>query len=496
MEIFGFSGKLGSGKNYVAERMFQPMLPERKTILLAFANHFKIDAIVKAGLDRNKVFGKKDDHTRRVLQVMGTEEGRNKYGENIWINLAEEWRAYYEGLGYERAIIFDVRFPNEVEYIKSVGGTVVRIDSPQRHLATATKEVQENGGELEKILGHASETSLDGYIDFDLVIKNDPEDNAVVQVRDFLRQYAKNYIQERTFFVDVDDTLCECHAYYEDVIDKIEAFLDPFWFQNDILPSQIQKVYRYYISQMRGRVNTTVFIHNRFATDLAWALESTIQELFPDTHPKEIEQYTQRAYNFGMAVYDYPYAPLPGAIDAVRELTKFGKVVLFTLGDRLEQSKKIAGLGLSDLPFEVTHDKCVTTFIGLQRKYPAVEHYMIGDNMLRDIQPAIEAGIQQTYWIHPRTDKDVDTDDVKPYTQVASMEEAVHLITFTMRSRLALKDAIEGMAKVMVNGPDLQLMPRKGQPKMDLYFLNNKIEKGNHLSPFGPTLTELNSELK
>lgn len=468
MEIFGFSGKLGSGKNYVAERMFQAMLPERKTILLAFANHFKIDAIVKAGLDRQKVFGKKDDHTRRVLQIMGTEEGRNKYGEDIWINLAEEWRAYYEGLGYERAIIFDVRFPNEVEYIKRVGGKVVRIEAPERHLETARKEAALNGVELEKIINHASETSLDGYDGYDLVIKNDPQDNAVVQVRNFLRQYAKDTLPEYMFFVDVDDTIGDCHLYYEDTIDKVEKLLDGFTAEQKLPQGHAHAVFRQYVSQMRGRVDTTVFIHNRFATDLGWAIERTTKTFCGEQY--DASKYSLPAYGLGMQVYDYPYHALPGAVEAVRQLQTLGKVVLFTLGDRLEQAKKIAGLGLSDIPFEVTHDKCVTTFQGLVRKYPATHHYMIGDNMKRDITPALEAGVQTAFWINPVYRKSAETDDIKPYHTVETLAEAVHHIESTINFSKAIGDFATRVAKATMSGPDLSPIQTKGNPTVVMYY--------------------------
>jgi len=475
MEIFGFSGKLGSGKNYIAERMFQTMLPERKTILLAFANHFKIDAIVKQSLDRNKVFGKKDDHTRRVLQIMGTEEGRDKYGENIWINLAEEWRKYYEGLGYERAIIFDVRFPNEVEYIKQIGGKTIRIESPQRHLDTATREAEDNGGNPEQILNHASEISLDGYTSFDYTIKNDYNDDAVVQVRDYLREYAALNLPQYTFFVDVDDTIGQCHIYYEDTINKVEKLLNEYIRIKHLVKRDVYAVFRKYVKQMRGRVDTTVFIHNRFASDLAWAIHSTITEV--DSDPLvDTSGYTREAYIVGMKVYDYPYSALPGAIKAVRKLATMGKVVLFTLGDRLEQAKKIAGLGLSDLPFEVTHDKCTTTFIGLMRKYPAFQHFMIGDNILRDIKPAIEAGIQSTFWINPvyRKVKMVDTDDMKPWTENESLSEAVEEIELRVNINKSFRKIAESEANPIGFG-DLVSIPQIEGPKGKQFFYDTKV---------------------
>ena len=48
---------------------------------MAFADHFKIDAINKENLKYENVFGEKDEYTRKQLQLIGTENGRDKYGE-------------------------------------------------------------------------------------------------------------------------------------------------------------------------------------------------------------------------------------------------------------------------------------------------------------------------------------------------------------------------------------------------------------------------------
>lgn len=467
MEIFGFSGQLGVGKNFVAERIFQPMLLERKTIFLAFANHFKIDAIVKANLDRTKVFGKKDDHTRRVLQVMGTDEGRNKYGEDIWINLAEEWRVYYESLGYERAIIFDVRFPNEVDYIKNIGGKVIRVESPQRHLATATKEAEANGIDVNTILNHASETSLDGYTDFDLVVKNDFQDNPFIQVRDWIRSYQRQTRPEHVIFLDVDDTIGECHVHYEETINKVEDLLTFAAHDNGADLLELNATYRNFVAAMRHRVDNHEFVRNRIGSDLMWAMTKTL-EVHNITFRKDF--LTASAYRIGMEVFDYEYKALPGAIEAVRKAQTLGKVVLFTLGDRLEQVKKIAQLGLSDIPFEITHDKNVTTFQGLRRKYPATTTWMVGDNMKRDILPAIEAGIDNTIWINPVYRKSADTDDVKPYDTYETLVEAVQSIEQRINFGKELERMSKVVAKAVLSGPDLVPLNDMTMPTGTLYY--------------------------
>jgi hypothetical protein len=89
---------------------------------------------------------------RKILQIVGTEGGRDVVHPNIWVNAT---------LGdlteYDRTIITDARFPNEVIGIKKKKGIVVKIIRPSV-VSTST---------------HPSETSLNDYTDWDYVIIND-----------------------------------------------------------------------------------------------------------------------------------------------------------------------------------------------------------------------------------------------------------------------------------------------------------------------------------
>lgn len=89
---------------------------------------------------------------RLVLQLLGTEGGRDVIHPNIWVNatlgnLKED----------EKVIVTDVRFPNEVLGIKQRKGIVVRVVRPSK-VSTST---------------HPSETSLNDFKDWDYVIIND-----------------------------------------------------------------------------------------------------------------------------------------------------------------------------------------------------------------------------------------------------------------------------------------------------------------------------------
>ena len=59
---------------------------------------------------------------RLILQKMGTEACRHGIADNIWIAALEK-RIH----GYEDVVISDCRFPNELQFIRSAGGIIVRV---------------------------------------------------------------------------------------------------------------------------------------------------------------------------------------------------------------------------------------------------------------------------------------------------------------------------------------------------------------------------------
>jgi hypothetical protein len=59
---------------------------------------------------------------RYALQLMGTEAGRNIFDSDIWLYSME--RRMFSGNNY---VITDVRFPNEMSFIRSLGGKIVRV---------------------------------------------------------------------------------------------------------------------------------------------------------------------------------------------------------------------------------------------------------------------------------------------------------------------------------------------------------------------------------
>lgn len=99
-----------------------------------------VDAV---GWDRAKELSPGKFGVRGLLQRLGTEGGRNVLGQNIWVDTVMSTL----NDPYGKYVFTDMRFPNEYEAIKKVGGVCLRIERP----GTAP------------VNPHISETALDSY---------------------------------------------------------------------------------------------------------------------------------------------------------------------------------------------------------------------------------------------------------------------------------------------------------------------------------------------
>lgn len=80
-------------------------------------------------------------HTPRfAMQRLGTEWGRTQMGEDFWVSIALN---RVEELDPPRAIIPDVRFPNEAAAIRARGGEVWRIRRPGRPVSEGDEHSSE-----------------------------------------------------------------------------------------------------------------------------------------------------------------------------------------------------------------------------------------------------------------------------------------------------------------------------------------------------------------
>jgi hypothetical protein len=157
--IIGISGYAQAGKDSLGDALVRQCGFEKAS----FATPMKLmaeaidplvgcsrrlsDLLREGGWER----AKKEPEVRQFLQRLGTEGGRDIFGQDFWV---EHTLNLYEFS--PRLVICDVRFRNEAEAIRARGGDVVRITRPG----------------FDAPNDHVSEHDLDGY-SFNTEIYND-----------------------------------------------------------------------------------------------------------------------------------------------------------------------------------------------------------------------------------------------------------------------------------------------------------------------------------
>lgn len=101
---------------------------------------------------------------RRFLQRLGTDGVRNILGDSTWVDLAAE-RAHAVLADGGKVVFSDVRFPNEADAVREMGGVVWRTVRPGF------------GGS-----GHVSETALDAIVP-DVVLEAENLDQLAASVQ-------------------------------------------------------------------------------------------------------------------------------------------------------------------------------------------------------------------------------------------------------------------------------------------------------------------------
>jgi hypothetical protein len=184
--IIGLLGFIGSGKGTAGD-----ILVENNFTALSFAGSLK-DAVSSIfGWDRallegdtkeSRVFRETVDDfwsvkfnkpitPRYILQYFGTEVCRNNLLDGIWVDSLERKIQHYDNV-----VITDVRFKNEINFLKSIGAVFIQIDRKETrpdwydYLDSFDRSVFDDFANSQNI--HKSEYDWYGNPHIDYIIEN------------------------------------------------------------------------------------------------------------------------------------------------------------------------------------------------------------------------------------------------------------------------------------------------------------------------------------
>ena len=78
----------------------------------------------------------------------------------------------YVSRGIRRFIITDVRFENEVKFIKQLNGIIIRVFAPDRNLIKLKQEANNDINIIKKLETHPSEIYVKNFKDYNYFIDN------------------------------------------------------------------------------------------------------------------------------------------------------------------------------------------------------------------------------------------------------------------------------------------------------------------------------------
>ena len=151
MKIIGLSGKIYSGKDYIAQYI-------EGAFFISFADMLKSELATILNIPCEYLYDRvRKEEYRHDMQNHGTR--MREIDKNYWI---DKLFTILDILNFKNnfkiVVIPDVRYKNEADAIRKRGGTIVRIEAPLRSFQYASS--------------HPSETDLDEY-PHDIVINND-----------------------------------------------------------------------------------------------------------------------------------------------------------------------------------------------------------------------------------------------------------------------------------------------------------------------------------
>lgn len=169
MVLIGFLGKKRSGKDTCADYLVEYHNFEKT----AFAKPLKDCLKVLFHFTDEQLYGdKKEDiderwntSPRKAMQFIGTDVIRNQFDNlipNIGLNFwTKHFEIFYNDNKNKNIVVSDVRFQNEVNTIKKLGGIIIKIQRDSNNINSKCKNDT-----------HESEIEMNNIENYDILIQN------------------------------------------------------------------------------------------------------------------------------------------------------------------------------------------------------------------------------------------------------------------------------------------------------------------------------------
>jgi len=160
MTLVGLVGTKGVGKDTVGDylagytkRAFATPIKQACAILFDLPPH------IFEGDDKELCDERHGMSPRQMLQMVGTDFFRDKVDADFWIKHFQHWYSQHQS---DNIVVTDLRFQNEVDAIKDLGGIVVRITRPHgtgRHTIVDTHVTEQGVATLQGVDYHVENDS-------------------------------------------------------------------------------------------------------------------------------------------------------------------------------------------------------------------------------------------------------------------------------------------------------------------------------------------------
>jgi hypothetical protein len=146
MKLIGITGAAGSGKDTAADRLVSAHAFRK----VSFAGPLKDGLCAMFNWTPEQINDRVFKETslpdigkspRQLMQLLGTEYGREMVHPDIWLILAR--RKIEAFMQYRSVVISDVRFDNEAEMIRAMGGQIIHLIRPG--ISAVAAHVSEQG---------------------------------------------------------------------------------------------------------------------------------------------------------------------------------------------------------------------------------------------------------------------------------------------------------------------------------------------------------------